>query len=280
MGTEKKSISILGCGWLGVPLAKHFTEKGFVVKGSVTSTEKFGLLSEAGILPFRIVVSDTEVIMDDPDFFRCDVLVISIPPRRIQGIEQVFPSQIRRLIPFILKSGIQKVIFISSTSVYPDQNQLAREEDLLIPDKASGRALIASENLLKEQSEFATTMVRFGGLIGADRNPARFLLKSAQPIANALVNLIHQDDCIGIISAIVEQEIWGETLNASCPEHPMKKDFYEKAALQSGLTAPIISGEIASFKTVDSSKLIRLLNYKFIYPSPMDYLDTMIIIKK
>lgn len=279
MGIEKKSISILGCGWLGVPLARHFTEKGFIVKGSVTSTDKFGLLREAGILPFRIVLSDTEVIMDDPDFFKCDVLIISIPPRRIEEIEQVFPSQIRRLLPFILKSGIQKVIFISSTSVYPDQNQIAREEDLSIPDKASGRALIEAENILKEQSEFKTTIIRFGGLIGADRNPARFLLKSAQPIANAPVNLIHQDDCIGIISAIVEQELWGETLNACCPAHPMKKEFYEKAAIQSGLSAPVISEELASFKTIDSSKLIRLLNYQFIYPSPMDYLDSMIIIR-
>ncbi|MBW8334772.1 MAG: SDR family oxidoreductase [Prolixibacteraceae bacterium] len=268
-----ESISILGCGWLGVPLAKHFLEAGSTVKGSVTSEEKFEMLHDAGILPYRIVLSDTEVILDDPDFFKCDVLVISIPPRRIEDIEQVFPSQIRRLIPFIVKAGIQKVIFISSTSVYPDQNQLARESDILFPDKASGKALLEAENLLKEESGFKTTIVRFGGLIGADRNPARFLLKSAQPIANAPVNLIHQDDCIGIISAIVKQELWGETLNACCPEHPMKKDFYEKAAIQSGLPVPLISEELAAFKTIDSSKLIRLLNYQFIYSSPMDYLD-------
>ncbi|MDP2890693.1 MAG: NAD(P)H-binding protein [Bacteroidota bacterium] len=268
-----KSISILGCGWLGVTLAKHFLEKGNAVKGSVTSEEKFEMLRDAGILPFRIVLSDTEVILDDPDFFKCDVLIISIPPRRIEGIEQIFPSQIRRLIPFILKAGIQKVIFISSTSVYPDQNQLANEKDISVPDKASGRALIVAENLLREQSEFKTTIVRFGGLIGSDRNPARFLLKTIQPIANAPVNLIHQDDCIRIISAIIKQELWGETLNACCPEHPMKKDFYEKAAIQSGLPVPVISDELAAFKTIDSSKLIRLLNYQFIYSSPMDYLD-------
>jgi len=277
MELENRSISVLGCGWLGVPLAKHFLENGFSVKGSVTTEEKFEMLRDAGILPFRIVLSDTEVILDDPDFFKCDVLVISIPPRRIEGIEQVFPSQIRRLIPFILKSGIQKVIFISSTSVYPDQNQLARENEILFPDKASGRALVEAENLLREQSEFKTTIVRFGGLIGADRNLARFLLKSAQPIANAPVNLIHQDDCIGIISAIIRQELWGETLNACCPEHPMKKDFYEKAAIQSGLPVLVISEELTAFKTIDSSKLIRLLNYQFIYSSPMDYLDSMII---
>ncbi len=273
MELENRSLSVLGCGWLGVPLAKHFLENGFSVKGSVTSEEKFGILRDAGISPYRIVLSDTEVILDDPDFFKCDVLVISIPPRRIADIEQVFPSQIRRLIPFILKSGIQNVIFISSTSVYPDQNQLARENEILFPDKASGKALVDAENLLREQSGFKTTIVRFGGLIGADRNPARFLLKSTQPIANAPVNLIHQDDCIGIISAIVRQELWGETLNACCPEHPMKKDFYEKAAIQSGLPVPFISEELAAFKTIDSSKLIRLLNYQFIYSSPMDYLD-------
>jgi len=273
MELENRSISVLGCGWLGVPLAKHFLEDGFSVKGSVTSDVKFGMLRDAGISPYRIVLSDTEVILDDPDFFKCDVLVISIPPRRIEGIEQVFPSQIRRLIPFILKSGIQKVIFISSTSVYPDQNQLARENEILFPDKASGKALADAENLLREQSGFKTTIVRFGGLIGADRNPARFLRKSTQPIANAPVNLIHQDDCIGIISAIIEQELWDETLNACCPEHPMKKDFYEKAAIQSGLPVPAISEELAAFKTIDSSKLIRLLNYQFIYSSPMDYLD-------
>jgi hypothetical protein len=117
--------------------------------------------------------------------------------------------------------------------------------------------------------------VRFGGLIGADRNPARFLLKSTQPIANAPVNLIHQDDCIGILSAIVEHELWGETLNACCPEHPMKKDFYEKAARISGLAEPVISAETGPYKTIDSSKLIRLLNYQFKYQSPMDYLDSL-----
>jgi len=275
MDAENKSISILGCGWLGVPLAKHLIQKGFSVKGSVTSDEKFGLLTDARIEPFRVLVSDTEVIMDDPEFFNANVLIISIPPKRIETIDQVFPSQIRRLIPFIQKSGIQKVIFISSTSVYPEKNQLAREDDFLVPDKANGRALLEAEELLTEQAEFKTTIIRFGGLIGVDRNPARFLQRSTKPIEDAPVNLIHQDDCIEIISSIINHELWGETLNACCPEHPMKKDFYGKAALQSGYSAIVVSEQNARFKIVDSSKLIGLLDYQFIYPSPMDYLDAL-----
>lgn len=272
---NKGTISILGCGWLGLPLGKFLISKGFSVKGSVTDTNKFEILSDAGISPYRIVLNETVAIVVDQTFFDCDVLIISIPPRRTSHIERIFPAKIAQLIPFILESGLSKVLFISSTSVYPDKNQLAKEEDTLVPDKESGRALLLAENLLNNLTDFQTTILRFGGLIGADRNPARFLQKSTVPVPNSPVNLIHQDDCIGIISAIIEQDLWGETLNASSPEHPLKKDFYSRAAQISGLPEPLISEKPEAYKIVDSSKLIRLLNYRFKYPSPIDYLERM-----
>ena len=269
------TVSILGCGWLGLPLGKHLRNRRFSVKGSVTNPEKFGSLRKSGVQPYRIVLNDSEIELDDPTFFETDVLIISIPPRRIDGIERIFPTQIAQLIPVILKAGIKKVIFISSTSVYPENLQTASENDVLSPDKASGKALFAAENLLKNLTDFETTIIRFGGLIGADRNPARFLLKSDRPVPNVPVNLIHQDDCIGIILAILEQDLWGETLNACCPEHPLKRDFYGKASQISGLPTPIISDQPEAYKIIDSSKLQRLLKYKFKYQSPMDYLDSL-----
>jgi nucleoside-diphosphate-sugar epimerase len=269
------TVSILGCGWLGMPLARHLLAKGFSVKGSVTSAEKLAQLNDAGILSYRIVLHDSYVQVDDLSFFEADVLIISIPPRRIEGIEQIFPAQVEKLVSFIRKAGIQKVIFISSTSVYPDHFQTAIEDENPAPDKESGKACLLAENLLKSQADFKTTVLRFGGLIGADRNPARFLLKSASSVANTPVNLIHQDDCIGIIDTIIDCELWGETLNACCPEHPLKKDFYGKAARISGLPEPLISDQVEDYKIVDSSKLIRLLNYRFIFSSPMDYLDSL-----
>jgi len=271
------TVSILGCGWLGMPLGKQLHASGFTVKGSVTSTEKFTLLEDAGIVPYRIVLSESGAIIDNPEFFDAEVLIISIPPRRLEGIERIFPAQIGQIIPFIMKFGIQKVIFVSSTSVYPDHFQSANEEVMPLPDKESGKACLLAENILKCQTNLKTTVLRFGGLIGADRNPARFLMRSTQPVANIPVNLIHQDDCIAIILAILQQELWGETLNACSPEHPLKKDFYGKAARISGLPEPLVSDEVESYKIVDSSKLIRLLEYKFRYNSPMDYLDSITI---
>lgn len=266
-------ISILGCGWLGVPLGKYFRERGFSVKGSVTNPLKFELLRESGIMPFRIILNDDGVDYNDFAFFDCDALIISIPPGRSSGSATNFPLRIKNLIPLIQRAETRKVIFISSTSVYPDKLQIAKEDDLALPDKESGLALLQTEKLLKSETDFNTTVLRFGGLIGADRNPARFLQKSMTVIPDAPVNLIHQDDCIRIISEVVGQEIWGETFNASSPDHPMKSDFYRKAARISGLPEPLISDEKGAYKIVDSSKLIERLKYRFIYPSPMDYLE-------
>ena len=276
----KRTVSILGCGWLGVPLGRFLADRGFMVKGSVTNVDKFDSLKTAGILPFRVMIDESGIETDNTSFFETDVLIISIPPRRIEGIERIFPAQIAQLIPVILKYEIRKVIFISSTSVYPENKQKAKETDVLSPDKASGKALVVAENLLRNLIDFETTIIRFGGLIGADRNPARFLLKSGVPVANVPVNLIHQDDCIGIITAIIDQELWGETLNACCPEHPMKHDFYGKAAEISGLPLPDISDVDEDYKIVDSSKLKRLLKYRFKYKSPLDYLESLTLGQK
>lgn len=271
----ERIISILGCGWLGLSLGKHLRGVGFQVKGSVTRPEKLNQLESEGILPHRILVEPSGLVMDESNFFDCEVLVISIPPRRIANIQQIYPAQIGQIIPYILKHKIKRVLFISSTSVYPEDLIDSTEDGDYIPEKESGKAILLAENLLKEQSEFQSTVLRFGGLIGADRNPARFLSKANNQIPNTPVNLIHQDDCIGIITEIIRQNLWGETLNACSPEHPLKKEFYGKAARISGLPEPLVEDIPKLSKKVDSSKLIRMLGYRYKYPSPMDYLDAI-----
>ena len=39
-----RNVGILGCGWLGTPLATSFLDVGFKVKGSTTSVEKIDTL--------------------------------------------------------------------------------------------------------------------------------------------------------------------------------------------------------------------------------------------
>ena len=47
-------IAIIGCGWLGLPLAKKLIKEIFIVKGSTTSKEKISVLKTEKIEPFLI----------------------------------------------------------------------------------------------------------------------------------------------------------------------------------------------------------------------------------
>ena len=188
MKEEREKIAILGCGWLGLPLAKSLLSKGYEVKGSTTSESKLEVLKNAGISPFQIQLEEHQVIGTIEDFLKeTDVLVIDIPPglrREISSTQEMtFVNKIKTLIPFIEKSGIQKVIFVSSTSVYSDGFPIVeiREETKPNPDTESGKQLVIAETLLQSNSHFKTTVIRLGGLLGDDRHPIKFLGDVGRP---------------------------------------------------------------------------------------------------
>ena len=263
-------ISILGCGWLGFPLAKALLENGFSVKGSTTSTEKLLMLKNVGISPFLIELGEVAINGNVSEFLEgSQVLIIDIPPKLRGTATENFVAKIKNFIPFIEKSGIKKVIFVSSTSVYSDKNILVTEETFPNPDTESGKQLVASEQFLQNNSNFETTVVRFGGLIGEDRNPIRFLAgRTNIESPNAPINLICQEDCIGIILKIIESNCWGETFNAVAPFHPSREAYYTQKAKEYDLELPIFATSKPSiWKTILSNKLEKVLNYQFIKDS-------------
>lgn len=263
-------ISILGCGWLGFPLAKSLFEKGFSVNGSTTSSEKISALESNGIQPFQIELSEIEIKGEIDSFLKnSEILIIDIPPKLRSISSESFVKKIKNLIPFIEKSKIEKVIFISSTSVYADAPSTAlrvTESTKPNPETESGKQLLATEILLQSNENFKTTVVRFGGLIGDDRHPIHFLAgRKNIETPEAPINLIHQKDCIGIIEAIVKQECWNETFNAVAPFHPTRIEYYTQKAIELGLPLPeFVNSKIAFGKTILSEKVEKALDYHFL----------------
>ncbi len=260
-------ISILGCGWLGLPLAKALTENGFSVNGSTTSSEKITGLEQAGITPFLIEIGENSINGDVDQFLdQSQVLIINIPPKLRGNSTENFVSKIQNILPFIEKSGIKKVLFVSSTSVYSDEDKVVTEETIPNPDTESGKQLLDCEKLLYENSHFETTILRFGGLISEDRHPIYFLAgRSNIENPNAPINLIHQEDCIGIILKIIESNCWQETFNAVAPFHPNREEYYSQKAKEYNLEPPIFTHSKPSIgKTIFSYKLYNVLKYQFV----------------
>jgi nucleoside-diphosphate-sugar epimerase len=271
----RTTISILGCGWLGTALGKNLLQKGYIVKGSTGTNDRYNELEFTGIQPFFIRIEPDSIEIDYFSFFNTDVLVISIPPKRVENIIDIFPGQIKKVIELIRQMKIPKVLFVSSTSVYEPTNKEVREGDEGKPEKPSGRAILQAEKILLNETGFQTTVVRFGGLIGANRNPGRFLAGKKNVPAGTPVNLIHRDDCVEILSQIIEKNIWGEVFNACSPVHPTKKEFYSKAAEVSDLPTPEFDDIHEKYKIINSDKLVQRLGYRFKYSSPVDYLKEL-----
>ena len=263
-------ISILGCGWLGLPLAKALLKNGFSLKGSTTSVDKLLVLKNLGIQEFQIELSETKSQGEVDSFLEnSKILIIDIPPK-LRGIsKENFVSKIKNLIPFIEKSAVENVLFISSTSVYGEDNLAVTEETKLNPDTESGKQLVQTEYLLQNNPKFKTTILRFGGLIGDDRHPIHFLAgKTNLENPNAPINLIHQDDCIGIILEILRQNSWNETFNAVTPYHPSRKEYYTQKAKDLNLVPPTFNYENPILgKTILNTKVETILGYTFTKPS-------------
>ncbi len=254
-----KKISILGCGWLGLALATDLIEKGFEVNGSTTTAARTKELAEKGIKPFVIDIGMLESNVQD--FLTADVLIIAITSKNIEDI--------KKLITHLEESKVQKVLFISSTSVYPFVNGVVTEDT-----PTADTALAQIEKQFINNSSFQSTIVRFAGLFGYNRKPGNFI-KANKAVDNpeGYVNLIHRDDCIEIIEQIIFKDVWNEILNACADDHPKRRDFYLKATEMVGNSSVVFDEHATNdYKIIDSKKLMRLLNFEFIHADLMNAL--------
>lgn len=269
-----QQISILGCGWLGLPLAKSLIQNGWTVNGSTTSADKEIILKEAGISPFIIQLKPDTIEGNIEMFLRdSEVLIIDIPPKLRGENPESFVDKIKLLIPHIEASTITKVLFVSSTSVYADDNSVVTECTIPQPETESGKQLVASEKLLLQNPNFKTTVVRFGGLISEDRQPVKYMAgKDNLENPDGPVNVIDREDCIGILEAILEKDVWNTIFNGVIPYHPTRKEYYTQKALSLGLAELKFNHEKQSHgKTVSAEKVKTILKYDFKKGSGRDF---------
>lgn len=263
------TIAILGCGWVGLPLAEYFIRNDYNINGSTTAESKLPLLKSKGIKPFVINFNPTAGNLD-LEFFNAEILVLNIPPKLRHRKGDFHLSQIDEILKLLKLSPIKKIIFISSSSIYANNNSEVRECEAEVRQQAENIVLFDAESKIKSLSNIQYLILRCAGLTGPERNLIKHFA-GKKDIPNGLnpVNLIHQDDVIGIIGQLIENNIWDNTLNICAPIHPAKKDYYQDLARRYNMEMPEFSEERANYKIINIEKLQALLNYSFLYPDPM-----------
>lgn len=268
-----KTISIIGCGWLGLPLGRYLSEKNYLIKGSTTHPEKLETLEENGIEPYLLKLNPQLECEHVDNFLSSDILIINIPPKISIQKTDAHVEQIANLLKAVENSSIKKIIYISSTSVYPELNREVVEEDVLTPETSVSPTMVKAENLLKDFSAEAT-ILRSAGLMGYDRIPAKYFSGwKGLTTGDIPVNYIHRDDVIRIIETVIEKDIWGDTFNIVSPVHPIRKEIYARNCEELGFEMPefVEAPTPHPYKVISGEKWLETSGYHFLFKNPLDY---------
>lgn len=228
---KKQTWGIIGLGWLGSALAQELEQAEQPFWGTHRGEFDWGKDRFPG------------------DF--CDVLFLNTPP-----LPSLSPEDYIDKIP--IQKG-QRIIFISSTSVYGGQGGEVVESTLPQPLNDSQIWLRQVEQGLVAKFKDQVIVIRPGGLIGGARHPV-YHLAGRKMLADGLapVNLIHREDLIKIIMAVAQVPSPPSLINAVAPFHPSRMDYYTGWARKLGLAEMSFRHEAGNAKLVKSEVLASI----------------------
>jgi nucleoside-diphosphate-sugar epimerase len=270
-----KKVSIIGLGWLGEATGMLLQTQGYQVLGSSTRSEKVGLLREKGLDAVHFALDPDPKGIDYQRLFESEILVVTLPPRRRQGDGEAYLQQLASLRDLITSTEVKQVLFISSTGIYPNENNAApyTEEEEISESAAGNTILYRAEALMGTSSRYDLTVLRMGGLMGADRIPGIYFAGKEQVVGHTRVNFIHQTDAARMIAWVINQGLWNQTFNGVAPEHPLRREVYQHNASALGIPLP------ASFQDATDEEVGRLISsekmlstgFTFEYPDPLTF---------
>ncbi|ARN78258.1 hypothetical protein BST97_09790 [Nonlabens spongiae] len=240
-----KKIGILGCGWLGKALGSKLVNSGFSVKGTVRKKEDFAQLEKLNIQPYQVELTPDKINGEIDGFLNgLNQLVFSLPPGTRKNPEYNFSGSINLLMDAIKPYGLNRILFVSSTSVFEGREGNPKYDENSIPNcsSASAQQLIQAENII-QKSGFQSIILRSGGQIGQDRHPVKYLAgRKGLSNPDAPVNLVSQDYLIELMTKLISAKNPPKIIHAISEPHESRKDYYSRIARERNLEIPEFDG--------------------------------------
>ena len=233
---KDESVLIVGCGYVGRRAAAAWLAAGRRVAALTRATSHADELRDAGIDPVIGDVTRPDSLADLP---AAGTVLYAVGFDRNTGpsMREVYVDGLRNVLSK-LAGRVGRLIYISSTSVYGQQDgEAVDEESPCEPTRENGRICLDAENVVREfgeQDQCRVNVLRLAGIYGPGRLLRRIeAVKSAEPIGGnpeAWLNLIHVDDAVGAVLACEANGRDGRTYLVSDNTPVKRRVYYERLA--------------------------------------------------
>jgi len=246
-----KAITILGTGWLGFELAISLKQK-YKIKVSSRTAEKIKIYEDEGLASYILNEDNLDSL---EQLLETNYLFINFPPSKFND----YVSFLSKIYNHKSIKNIQKIIFISSTSIYPNIQGLFDEEYEI--KESSSKLVFEAENLIKEKSD---VIFRVAGLVGGSRYFGKRSANKVVEYPKTPINFVHRNDVIEATKFVIENDING-IFNLCSKNHPTKEEIYSFNSKKYDFEKPIfLDNKEFLNRLIDGSKIEKLgFTYKY-----------------
>ncbi|ASP38039.1 NAD(P)-dependent oxidoreductase [Bacterioplanes sanyensis] len=205
-------ILIVGAGDIGGTLANHLQQQGHDVVAVRRSDKPVG--EGVTLIQADVAEPDTLTALAQP----VDIVVYSVasPEFSKEGYHTFYYKGLRNVLKAVRGQSPKRVFFVSSSSVYHQMDgEWVDESSATEPTSFAGKEMLAAEQAL-QKDKLPGTVVRFTGIYGPGRNR---MIEQARhgghcdPEPPVWTNRIHRDDCIGVLSMLIQRALDDQPLD-------------------------------------------------------------------
>jgi len=243
---DPQFVSIVGCGYTGVRLARRWLEAGAGVRGFATRPESLRRIAATGAQALPL---DLDTAIDAQDF-NGEVVYYCVPPAERQG-----DPRLDRFLKAVM--GIPKrLVYLSTTGVYGDRADSRVNEDTS-PDPLTERAVrrLAAETAMRAWAKaggVSWCVLRVAGIYGPGRLPLDRLRRGIPAVAPgeaAPGNRVHVADLVrACVAAGIAPAADRRIYNVADGNHASATEFLQRIAAIVGLPPPPLVSRARAMK--------------------------------